>query len=235
MPTVCRWFPGFRGWAGWGTSLIYTCLRGGSLPGSPGRSCGRPEGLVLLPIWPPRGPAHASTLTSLCYLPGIPTSQTSCTPPPQPATHPSGRLPLSRPVQPFAHGHAHPPPLRLPLISGSICLSLIIRLCSGAFHSSSIYLATHPPCRPFTHFCVVRRLLGGVLASRACVFGTQRTCWLTEHGGGRPAPRLALALCHGPSLSGARGLRMEGSLRSPLGSEGCPNFLGSSRICPQPS
>lgn len=173
MPTVCRRFPGFCGWAGWGTSLIYTCLRGGSLPGSPGRSCGRPEGLVLLPIWPPRGPAHASTLTSLCYLPGMPTSQTSC-PTPQPATHPSGRLPLSRPVQPFAHGHTHPPPLRLPLISRSICLSLIIRLCSGAFHSSSIYLATHPPCPPVDSFLRCAPAPGRGLGLKSlCVWHTE--------------------------------------------------------------
>lgn len=147
MPTVCRRFPGFRGWAGWGTSLIYTCLRGGSLPGSPGRSCGRPEGLVLLPIWPPRGPAHASTLTSLCYLPGIPTSQTSCTPPHQPATHPSGRLPLSRPRSAIRSRPRPPttpsPPSDLREHLSIPHYSFVLRGLSLLFH-----LPSHPPTLP---------------------------------------------------------------------------------------
>lgn len=149
MPTVCRRFPGFRGWAGWGTSLIYTCLRGGRLPGSPGRSCGRPEGLVLLPIWPPRGPAHASTLTSLCYLPGdtyLPNVMHP--PPPCSARHPPVRSPPPQPPCSAICSRPRPPttpspPSDLPEHLSIPHYSFVLRGLSLLFH-----LPSHPPTLP---------------------------------------------------------------------------------------
>lgn len=103
------------------------------------------------------------------YLPNVMHPPPLSLPPTRQVDSPSAAL-----VQPFAHGHAHPPPLRLPLISGSICLSLIIRLCSGAFHSSSIYLATHPPCPPVYSFLRCAPAPGRGLGLKSlCVWHTE--------------------------------------------------------------
>lgn len=151
MPKVCCRSTGFYGWLGWGTSLIYTCLRGGSLPGSPERSYSRTKGLVLFPILLPFGSAHPFSShpsshpcsTYPGYLPfKYHASPHSASHPP--ITSPTRQPPsFSHPSTPF---HTHPPSLRLPLISQSICLSLN-------------YSCVHPgfsflfdlPSRPPTH------------------------------------------------------------------------------------
>lgn len=182
MPTLCCRFTGLCGWVGRGTSLIYTCLRRGSLPGSPERSYSRTKGLVLFPILPLFGPAHPfpshpSSRPCSTYLGYLPFTHHAS---PHSASHP----PITSPTR-------QPPSLSHPLTSTatrhpftSLCsprasvYPLIIHLCTQAFHPSSVYLAAHLPTRPFTHLCVVQPLLGGVLALRAFVFGTKRTCWL---------------------------------------------------------
>lgn len=147
MPTVCRRFPGFRGWAGWGTSLIYTCLRGGSswFPGEV--------------LWQTRGfgaaPDLASPRTCPCLHPHVPVlppgdaylPNVMHPPPPQPATHPSGRLPLSRPRSAICSRPRPPttpsPPSDLPEHLSIPHYSFVLRGLSLLFH-----LPSHPPTLP---------------------------------------------------------------------------------------
>lgn len=194
MPKVCCRSTGFCGWLGWGTSLIYTCLRGGGLPGSPERSYSRTKGLVLFPISLPFGSAHPfsshpSSHPCSTYPGYLPFKYHAS---PHSASHPPITSPTRQPPS-FSHPRTstptHHPFASLSSPRASV-YPLIIHLCTQAFHSSSIYLAAHRPTRPFTHLCAVHRLLGGVLALRAFVFGanTKSPQPAAEHGGGDLPP-----------------------------------------------
>lgn len=147
MPTVCRRFPGFRGWAGWGTSLIYTCLRGGSLPGSRGGPVADPRvwccsrsGLPAdLPMPPPSRPCA----TSRGCLP----PKRHASPPPS-ARHPPVRSPPPQPPCSAICSRPRPPttpspPSDLPEHLSIPHYSFVLWGLSLLFH-----LPSHPPTLP---------------------------------------------------------------------------------------